>query len=86
MSHKKRKTLSKTESEELQILKADKNIVILPADKGRSTLILNKGDYVKKVETLLGDRTACIPRERDAMKTLISSINKALTSLWKSKP
>ncbi|VDM06499.1 unnamed protein product, partial [Schistocephalus solidus] len=85
ISHKKRKTLSKAETEALRTLKADKNIVILPADKGRSTVILNKEDYVNKVEALLGDRTAYIPREDDVMKTLVNNINKDLASLRKSK-
>ncbi|BHF75361.1 hypothetical protein SprV_0501845700 [Sparganum proliferum] len=85
MSHKKRNMLSKAENEALRILKADKSIVILPADKGRSTVVLNKEDYVNKVEALLGDRTAYIPCEGDMTKTLMSKINKDLASLRKSK-
>nr|VZI10889.1 unnamed protein product [Spirometra erinaceieuropaei] len=85
MSHKQRKTLSKAEDEALRTLKADKSIVILPADKGRSTVVMNKEDYTNKVDELLGDRTAYIPREGDTTKTLISEINKHLASLRKSK-
>ncbi|BHF71420.1 hypothetical protein SprV_0401447800 [Sparganum proliferum] len=85
MSHKKRNMLSKAENEALRTLKADKSIVILPADKGRSTVVLNKEDYVNKVEALLGDRTAYIPCEGDMTKTLMSKINKDLASLRKSK-
>ncbi|BHF83967.1 hypothetical protein SprV_0902711600 [Sparganum proliferum] len=85
MSHKQRKTLSKAEDEALRTLKADKSIVILPADKGRSTVVMNKEDYTNKVDELLGDRTAYIPREGDTTKTLISEINKDLASLRKSK-
>uniref|UniRef100_A0A183T896 Flagellar motor protein MotB n=1 Tax=Schistocephalus solidus TaxID=70667 RepID=A0A183T896_SCHSO len=70
ISHKKRKTLSKAEIEAHRTLKADKNIVILAADKGRSTVILNKENYANKFEALLGDRTAYIPREDDMTKTL----------------
>ncbi|BHF81713.1 hypothetical protein SprV_0802484600 [Sparganum proliferum] len=44
MSHKKRNMLSKAENEALRTLKADKSIVVLPADKGRSTVVLNKED------------------------------------------
>ncbi|BHF70851.1 hypothetical protein SprV_0401390400 [Sparganum proliferum] len=85
MSHKQRKTLSKAEDEALRTLKADKNIVILPADKGRSTVVMNKEDYTNKVDERLGDRTAYIPREGDTTKTLISEINKGLASRRKSK-
>ncbi|BHF81467.1 hypothetical protein SprV_0702459700 [Sparganum proliferum] len=85
MSYKKRNMLSKAENEALRTLKADKSIVILPADKGRSTVVLNKEDYVNKVEALLGDRTAYIPCEGDTTKTLMSKINKDLASLRKSK-
>ncbi|BHF64099.1 hypothetical protein SprV_0200709800 [Sparganum proliferum] len=85
MSHKKRNMLSKAENEALRTLKADKSIVILPADKGRSTVVLNKEDYVNKVEALLGDRTAYFPCEGDMTKTLMSKINKDLASLRKSK-
>ena len=40
----------------LDALRKDKEIVVLPADKGRSTVVLNKVDYDKKVMTLLEDR------------------------------
>nr|VZH98639.1 unnamed protein product [Spirometra erinaceieuropaei] len=85
MSHKKRNMLSKAENEALRTLKADKSIIILTADKGRSTVVLNKEDYVNKVEALLGDRTAYIPCEGDMTKTLMSKINKDLANLRKSK-
>nr|VZH99566.1 unnamed protein product [Spirometra erinaceieuropaei] len=85
MSHKQRKTLSKAENEALRTLKAEKSIVILPADKGRSTVVMNKEDYTNKVDELLGDKTAYIPREGDTTKTLISEISKDLSSLRKSK-
>ena len=45
--------ISKGESKALQELKADTGITILPADKGRSTVILNTKDYESK--TLLSD-------------------------------
>ncbi|BHF75020.1 hypothetical protein SprV_0501811300 [Sparganum proliferum] len=85
MSHKKRNMLSKAENEALRILKADKSIVIIPADKGRPTVVRNKENYVNKVEALLGDRTAYIPCEGDLTKTLMSKIKKDLASIRKSK-
>nr|VZI36981.1 unnamed protein product [Spirometra erinaceieuropaei] len=85
MSHKKRKRLSKAEDGALWTLKADKSIVILPIDKGRSTVVLNKEDYIDKVDELFGDRTANIPREGDTAKTLISKMIMDLAGLRKSK-
>ena len=40
----------------LDMLRKDKDIEELPADKGQSTVVLDKVDYDKKVMTLLEDR------------------------------
>ena len=40
--------LSKDERKALKKLQSDTSIVILPADKGRSTVILNREDYLEK--------------------------------------
>ena len=40
--------LSKDEYKALKELQSDTSIVILPADKGRSTVILNREDYLEK--------------------------------------
>ena len=47
--------IRKGEFKALQELKADIDITILPADKGRSTVILNTKDYESKLSTLLSD-------------------------------
>ncbi|XP_078582762.1 uncharacterized protein LOC144865701 isoform X2 [Branchiostoma floridae x Branchiostoma japonicum] len=52
---KKQSNLSKEEQEALKSLRQDKNIVILPADKGRLTVVLNKEDYKQKCSELLRD-------------------------------
>eukprot|EP00061_Rhincodon_typus_P007201 g28651.t1 len=41
----------------LDKLKKDKNVVILPADKGRMIVTMNKPDYIKKAQALLADTT-----------------------------
>ena len=56
---KKRKfnfNITREEYSALDTLRKDKDIVVLPADKGRSTVVLDKVDYDKKVMTLLEDR------------------------------
>ena len=39
--------LSKDERKALKVLESDTSIVILPADKGQSTVILNREDYLE---------------------------------------
>ncbi len=46
-------------------LSKDKNITILPADKGRCTVILNTTDYHSKVSTLLSDTNTYEILKRD---------------------
>ena len=47
--------ISKGKSKALQELEADIDITILPADKGRSTIILNTKNCESKMSTLLSD-------------------------------
>ena len=78
---------SKGELKAMQELKADTDITILPADKGRSTVILNTTDYESKMSTLLSDITI-LPADKgrstvilnttdyeSKMSTLLSDIN-----------
>nr|VZI28691.1 unnamed protein product [Spirometra erinaceieuropaei] len=65
----------------LRLLKADKSIVILPADKGRSTVILGKAEYLQKANALLEDRQAYVKCDGDPMKKLVTQINTTLTML-----
>ena len=37
-------------------LKTDENIVILPADKGRVTVVMDKTDYYDKMDALVNDK------------------------------
>ena len=36
-------------------LKRDKDIIILPADKGNATVVMDQSDYTAKMDDLLGD-------------------------------
>lgn len=47
--------LNNAERAALRELKTDESIVILPADKGRATVVLNKEDYTQKILEILGD-------------------------------
>ena len=48
--------LTKDEQQALKRLKNDKNIVILPADKGRVTVVMDKTDYYDKMDALVNDK------------------------------
>nr|VZI29521.1 unnamed protein product [Spirometra erinaceieuropaei] len=50
MAHRSREVLSKVERNALRELKADKDLVIVPADKGRATVVLNRTDYLQKAK------------------------------------
>nr|VZI23014.1 unnamed protein product [Spirometra erinaceieuropaei] len=68
MTHKPRETLTKVERDALRELKADKDIVIVPADKGRSTVVLDRTDYLQKAKNLLEDRRFYVPCETNPIK------------------
>ncbi|BHF62814.1 hypothetical protein SprV_0200580000 [Sparganum proliferum] len=50
MAHRPREVLSKVERDALRELKADKDLAIVPADKGRSTVVLDRTDYLQKAK------------------------------------
>jgi hypothetical protein len=47
--------LCRKKKEALRTLKNDRNIVIVPADKGCATVVMNRDDYERKVEEHLND-------------------------------
>nr|VZI13133.1 unnamed protein product [Spirometra erinaceieuropaei] len=50
ISHKPRRTISSAEVKAIKELKMDEDIVIVPADKGRATVILDNSEYVAKAQ------------------------------------
>ena len=48
--------LTKDERQSLKRLKTDENIVILPAGKGRVTVVMDKTDYYDKMDALVNDK------------------------------
>ncbi|XP_064458887.1 uncharacterized protein LOC135369161 [Ornithodoros turicata] len=51
------KNITKAEQNALKDLRNDDTIVILPADKGKATVVLNRDDYDSKMESILQDRS-----------------------------
>nr|VZI19578.1 unnamed protein product [Spirometra erinaceieuropaei] len=84
MAHRPRDVLSKVERGALKELRADNDLVIVPADKGRSTAVLDRTVYNQKAESLLEDRRSYVPCESNPIKTLTREINATLLALGKS--
>ena len=64
----------------IQDLKRDETIVILPADKGRATVVMNSEDYTSKMEKILND-DKYRPLRRDPTLTIEKKVTKSLKLL-----
>ncbi|VDN16462.1 unnamed protein product [Dibothriocephalus latus] len=58
--------------------------VIVPADKERSTVVLDRTDYIRKAHILLDDRQSYVPCKSNPMKTLTREINTTLLAMENS--
>ncbi|XP_046855882.1 uncharacterized protein LOC124448981 [Xenia sp. Carnegie-2017] len=74
-------TLNNEEQKAIRNLRNNEDIVILPADKGRKTVIMDKSDYINKAKTLLQDTNTYEPLQTDPNKTTTNHINKKLKQL-----
>ncbi|BHF62424.1 hypothetical protein SprV_0200540600 [Sparganum proliferum] len=84
MAHRPRDVISKVERDVLKKLRADNSHDIVPADKGRSTVVLDRPDYNQKVKSLLEDRKSYVPCESNPVKTLTREINATLLAMENS--
>ena len=60
------------------------NIIILPADKGRATVILNKEDYIRKCNEHL-ENGPYIKIKKDPTSSVVSQITRKLSVLRDNK-
>ena len=81
MRNKRPVKLDTEEKKAIKDLQDDAEIIILPADKGRMTVIMNKSDYIEKANTLLRDTDTYQPLDTDTSKTTVNSINQKLKHL-----
>nr|VZI19097.1 unnamed protein product [Spirometra erinaceieuropaei] len=84
MAHRPREVLSKVERNALRELKADIDLVIVPADKGRATVVLERTDYLQKTKGLLEDRQFYVPCATNPLKELTREINATSLALENS--
>nr|VZI31061.1 unnamed protein product [Spirometra erinaceieuropaei] len=81
MANRPREVLNKVEGDALREFKADKDLVIVPADKGRSTVVLDRRDKLQKSKGLLEDRQFYDPCATNPVEALTREINAPLMTL-----
>lgn len=83
--HQPTRILPPDEAEALQQLKKDNTIVILPADKGRATVVMDRTDYVEKAKTLLMDVDSYRVLQKNPILSQKRRLRKRICKLKKEK-
>ena len=76
--------LSIEEIKALQELKKDQTISILPADKGRATVVMDRSDYENKIQNILKDTKTYEPLKKDPTTTFKNKLINTLKE-WKKE-
>jgi hypothetical protein len=66
-------------------LKANPSLLILTADKGNVTVIMNRDDYNQKVQALLGDTNTYTLQRRDPTASIQTKVNSYLSRMEKEQ-
>ncbi|KAM7297236.1 uncharacterized protein ISCGN_022389 [Ixodes scapularis] len=77
--------LPREEIAALRELRGDTNIVILPADKGNSTVVLDRDAYENKIQNLL-DSSAYEKIRKDPTSQVQTKLNNILSEIFKKYP
>ncbi|XP_035661757.1 uncharacterized protein LOC118406009 [Branchiostoma floridae] len=77
--------ITQEEQAALKALSTNKDIIILPADKGRCTVVLDREQYDSKVQDLLSDNNTYLPLKKDPTPTFKAKITAALKELQDKK-
>ena len=75
--------ISKAEKTALRSLKQEDSIMILPADKGRATVVMDKTKYEEKVNTMLNDAHTYEKLQADPTSSYKRKLIEKLTKLKK---
>ena len=67
---------------DLHQLKGDRDILILPTDKGKATVVMNSLDYKQKLQNVLGDTIVYDVLKKDPTTTYKNSLVKIFRE-WK---
>ena len=75
------------EEEALKELKNNEKIVILKADKGNATVVMNTEDYEEKVNSLLSDECTYekLPTRPNPVNQITSRINQYVWNLYRNE-
>nr|VZH96680.1 unnamed protein product [Spirometra erinaceieuropaei] len=73
------------EEKGLQSLRTDDSIVIVSADKGGATAVMEKSDYVNKANQAFNDREAYTPLAEDPTKKQAAAVKKKVNELTRLK-
>lgn len=72
--------------ERLKLLKRNKEIIVTKADKGNKIVILNREEYIEKMDLLLGNRDIYKPLRSDPLKADQRFFNKELNNILFNLP
>ena len=67
----------------LKTLKENKDIIILPADEGKATVVMNRSDYEYKMNHMLSDTQTYSKVDKDPASSMERKLNSLLLSLKK---
>ncbi|XP_052259249.1 uncharacterized protein LOC127863670 [Dreissena polymorpha] len=81
---KPKSNITTKERDALRDLGKRKDIVILPADKGRTTVVMNKTEYVAKMDKLTSDRDTYEPLKKDPTRQVKTRLVNILKK-WKKE-
>ncbi|XP_070394021.1 uncharacterized protein [Dermacentor albipictus] len=76
--------LSSEERQAVKRLRGNYKVVILPADKGNATVLLDKVDYSQKMLTLLEDTNTYVQLDRDPTPKVQRDYQKLLADVFPS--
>ena len=72
-------------SKAINALKKDDSLHITKADKSSAVVIMNKGDYIEKMENLLSDENTYKQLQRNPLESVNSQFNKKVKSLLRDR-
>ncbi|BHF69270.1 hypothetical protein SprV_0301231300 [Sparganum proliferum] len=84
IAQRPREVHSKVERDALRELKADNDLVTVPANNGPATVVVNKTDYLQKAKGLLENRQFYVPCAKNPLKAPTREINATFLALENS--
>ena len=81
------RNITQEEEDAFKELKQDENIVILKADKGSSTVVMNAQEYNDKINCLLSDSSVYtnLSKKSYLITKITSDVNKYVWNFFKNK-